>query len=169
MELEEWRRSKGAQRCPACVKIIEKDDVETCNHMCHRQGDGCVRERCDFCYCCGVEVLPDYPHDELLNPGTNHFPDGVFNDCRIVKEGGSPMRSNSGGGGRQRRNALQGGGRRRRDAVQPLEMYQANTYLQYFGNGEEGAGGGGRGGGRRAGRAGRRRGVPADNRRVGGF
>ena len=27
-ELEEWRKSRGAQRCPGCYKIIEKDDPE---------------------------------------------------------------------------------------------------------------------------------------------
>ena len=30
---------------------------------------------------CGEEVLPDYPHDEVKNPGVNHFPDGVFQKC----------------------------------------------------------------------------------------
>jgi hypothetical protein len=29
-------------------------------------------------------VKPDYPHDEIRNPGVNHFPDGVFQKCRIV-------------------------------------------------------------------------------------
>ena len=33
-----------------------------------------------------MEVLPDYPHEEV-NTGINHFPDGVFNDCRVVTEG----------------------------------------------------------------------------------
>lgn len=30
---------------------------------------------------CGEEVLGDYPHDEVKNPGVNHFPDGVFQKC----------------------------------------------------------------------------------------
>jgi|TARA_B100000513_G_scaffold183134_1_gene103039 hypothetical protein len=33
-----------------------------------------------------MEVLPDYPHEEL-GTGINHFPDGVFNDCRVVNDG----------------------------------------------------------------------------------
>ena len=71
VELEEWRRLRGAQRCPGCDKIIEKDDPETCNHMVHKASDSmpCLRERTDFCYCCGLEVMPDYPHDEKDNPG----------------------------------------------------------------------------------------------------
>ena len=50
-ELEEWRRSQGAQRCPGCYKIIEKDDPETCNHMVHKATDSmpCLRDRTDFC------------------------------------------------------------------------------------------------------------------------
>jgi hypothetical protein len=31
---------------------------------------------------CGLEVTPDYPHDEVKNPGINHFPEGVFQRCR---------------------------------------------------------------------------------------
>lgn len=77
-QLAAWARDSGAQRCPACHKLIEKDDPDTCNHMHHKATEGCVRERCDFCYLCGEEVLPDYPHDEKSNPGINHFPDGVF-------------------------------------------------------------------------------------------
>jgi hypothetical protein len=36
--------------------------------------------------CCGEEVAPDYPHNEIS--GVNHFPDGVFQRCRriIMKE-----------------------------------------------------------------------------------
>ncbi|GMI10766.1 hypothetical protein TrRE_jg3075 [Triparma retinervis] len=83
-DLEEWRKLHGATRCPGCFKVIEKDDPETCNHMVHKAVDSipCVQERTDFCYCCGLEVTPDYPHFELMNPGVNHFPDGVYNDCR---------------------------------------------------------------------------------------
>jgi hypothetical protein len=33
-----------------------------------------------------MEVLPDYPHEEL-GTGINHFPDGVFNDCRVINDG----------------------------------------------------------------------------------
>lgn len=49
--LEVWKEKSGAQRCPACRKLIEKDDPDTCNHMVHRITDGipCVRDRTDFC------------------------------------------------------------------------------------------------------------------------
>ena len=46
-----------------------------------------MKDRTDFCYCCGLEVTPDYPHYEKMNPNVNHFPDGVYNDCRVVLEG----------------------------------------------------------------------------------
>lgn len=101
--LELWTKNSGAQKCPACRQMIEKDDPDTCNHMVHKSTDGipCVRERCDFC-CkflnkanhkflimaiidfCGVEVLADYPHDEVAHAGVNHFPDGVFKKCRTI-------------------------------------------------------------------------------------
>ncbi len=29
-------------------------------------------------------MTPDYPHEEVRNPGVNHFPDGVFQNCRYV-------------------------------------------------------------------------------------
>lgn len=32
-ELEEWRKLTGAQKCPGCLKVIEKEDSETCNHV----------------------------------------------------------------------------------------------------------------------------------------
>ena len=35
---------------------------------------------------CGLEVTPDYPHEEVDNPGVNHFPDGVFQQCRVMKQ-----------------------------------------------------------------------------------
>ena len=35
---------------------------------------------------CGDEVTPDYPHEEVKNPGINHFPDGVFQKCRKVAQ-----------------------------------------------------------------------------------
>lgn len=37
---------------------------------------------------CGEEILGDYPHDEVANPGVNHFPEGVFQRCRhmILKD-----------------------------------------------------------------------------------
>lgn len=84
--LELWSTISGAQKCPACMKIIEKDDPETCHHMVHKATDPipCVRERTDFCYLCGIEVAADYPHDEIRNPGLNHFPDGVFQSCRTI-------------------------------------------------------------------------------------
>ena len=39
--------------------------------MVHKASDSMprLRERTDFCYCCGLEVMPDYPHDEKDNPG----------------------------------------------------------------------------------------------------
>jgi hypothetical protein len=53
VEVEEWREAHGAQRCPGCFKIIEKDDPESCNHMTHKNTDvmPCTRERTDFCSC----------------------------------------------------------------------------------------------------------------------
>jgi hypothetical protein len=33
---------------------------------------------------CGLEVASEYPHDEIINPGMNHFPDGVFQNCRTI-------------------------------------------------------------------------------------
>jgi hypothetical protein len=57
--------------------------------MVHKATDAipCIQDRTDFCYCCGLEVTPDYPHYEAINPNVNHFPDGVYNDCRVVLEG----------------------------------------------------------------------------------
>ena len=82
--LEQWKAVSGAQKCPACKKLIEKSDKDTCNHMIHKITDGipCIRDRTDFCYCCGEEVLGDYPHEEVNHPGVNHFPDGVYQKCR---------------------------------------------------------------------------------------
>ena len=110
--LEAWKNSSGAQKCPACKKLIEKDDPDTCNHMIHKITDGipCIRDRTDFCCkflcfhliqvpfsyfspfstiapnadCCGEEITPDYPHNEVRNKGINHFPDGVFQRCRTI-------------------------------------------------------------------------------------
>jgi hypothetical protein len=84
--LDTWKNDSGAQKCPACSKLIEKSDVETCNHMVHKITDGipCIRDRTDFCYLCGEEVTSDYPHEEVNNLGVNHFPDGVFQKCRHV-------------------------------------------------------------------------------------
>jgi hypothetical protein len=85
--LDIWRAQSGASTCPVCKKLIEKEDADTCHHMVHKITDGipCIRDRTDFCYLCGYEVKGDYPHDEIKNPGVNHFPDGVFQDCRVVK------------------------------------------------------------------------------------
>jgi len=49
--LEVWKSASGAQKCPACKKLIEKDDPDTCNHMIHKITDGipCIRDRTDFC------------------------------------------------------------------------------------------------------------------------
>jgi hypothetical protein len=84
--LASWKAESGASCCPACKKIIEKDDPETCHHMVHKVTDSipCIRERTDFCYLCGTEVAGDYPHIEIDNPLVNHFPDGVFQKCRKV-------------------------------------------------------------------------------------
>jgi hypothetical protein len=102
--LDEWKRVTGAQKCPTCLKIIEKDDPATCHHMVHKSTDGipCSRDRTDFCCeyplpslslfssspsrtdLCGLEVASEYPHDEVTNPGINHFPDGVFQNCRTI-------------------------------------------------------------------------------------
>ena len=84
--LTEWKKASGAQKCPACSKLIEKSDIETCNHMIHKITDGipCIKDRTDFCYCCGTEVLGDYPHEEVERPGVNHFPDGVYQKCLTI-------------------------------------------------------------------------------------
>jgi len=57
--LENWKLSSGAQKCPACLKLIEKDGTETCNHMVHKNTDGipCIRERTDFCCKCNCLSL----------------------------------------------------------------------------------------------------------------
>ncbi len=109
-------------------KIIEKDDPESCNHMTHKNTDvmPCTRERTDFCYCCGVEISPDYPHAELDKPDIPHFPDGVFQDCRAVQLGYATMV--------QKRRLTGRSGRRRRD-VAPLETdATAGLFGAYFGN-----------------------------------
>jgi len=56
--------------------------------MTHRLSDGmpCIKERCDFCYCCGWEVTGDAPHYEIRNPEIDHFPDGPFEKCRVLKK-----------------------------------------------------------------------------------
>jgi len=86
--LDRWKQESGAAKCPACSKLIEKSDVETCNHMIHKITDGipCIKDRTDFCYCCGEEVESEYPHDEVKRPGVNHFPDGVYQKCRTVMQ-----------------------------------------------------------------------------------
>jgi hypothetical protein len=67
--LEAWKEISGAQKCPACFKLIEKDDPDTCNHMVHKITDGipCIHDRTDFCYLCGELVTADYPHDEVYS------------------------------------------------------------------------------------------------------
>eukprot|EP01041_Mallomonas_annulata_P004375 gene4376-8716_t len=100
LELQNWKAGSGAQKCPACSKLIEKEDPDTCNHMIHKITDSipCIRNRTDFCCeyivnnlavrthlnLCGVEVTPDYPHEEASRPGVNHFPRGVFQCCLTV-------------------------------------------------------------------------------------
>ena len=51
LELENWKEGSGAQKCPGCSKLIEKEDPDTCNHMVHKITDSipCVRTRTDFC------------------------------------------------------------------------------------------------------------------------
>ncbi len=58
--LEVWKADSGAQKCPACKKLIEKDGPDTCNHMVHKIVDGipCVRERTDFC----CKIIGEYLH-----------------------------------------------------------------------------------------------------------
>lgn len=55
--LEDWKTRSGAQKCPVCKKLIEKEDPETCNHMVHKITDSipCVRERADFC--CKILII----------------------------------------------------------------------------------------------------------------
>ena len=38
--MEQWKAVSGAQKCPACKKLIEKSDKDTCNHMIHKITDG---------------------------------------------------------------------------------------------------------------------------------
>lgn len=49
--LENWKQGSLAQKCPACHKLIEKSDPDTCHHMIHKITDGipCIRDRTDFC------------------------------------------------------------------------------------------------------------------------
>ena len=51
LELQNWKDGSGAQKCPACSKLIEKEDPDTCNHMVHKITDSipCLRSRTDFC------------------------------------------------------------------------------------------------------------------------
>jgi hypothetical protein len=60
--LEIWKNASGAQKCPACKKLIEKDDPDTCNHMVHKITDGmpCVRDRTDFCCKCSTGGVSSY-------------------------------------------------------------------------------------------------------------
>jgi hypothetical protein len=36
--------------------------------------------------CCGAEVTSSHPHEEIDNPGVNHFPDGVYQTCRVIQQ-----------------------------------------------------------------------------------
>jgi hypothetical protein len=64
-----YQLTTGAQHCPACHKLIEKEgnDTEQCHHMVHRDTDAipCSQRRCDFCYLCGEEVTASHPHLEV--------------------------------------------------------------------------------------------------------
>lgn len=55
--LEVWKKQTGAQKCPTCLKIIEKEDPDTCHHMVHKNTDGipCIRDRTDFC--CKLKLI----------------------------------------------------------------------------------------------------------------
>jgi hypothetical protein len=59
-QFEKWGKRAGAMKCPACSRLIEKDDPSTCNHMCHKATDPipCVRDRTDFCC---TSLLSDSP------------------------------------------------------------------------------------------------------------
>ena len=51
---------------------------------------------------CGLEVEPNYPHNEVRDRlHLNHFPKGVFQDCRTVirTHDISERRQRAGGGG----------------------------------------------------------------------
>lgn len=50
-KLFEWKSKSNAQICPGCNKLIEKEDSQTCNHMCHKITDSipCIKQRTDFC------------------------------------------------------------------------------------------------------------------------
>jgi hypothetical protein len=58
--LEAWKHMSGAQKCPTCQKLIEKDDPSTCNHMVHKITDGipCTRDRTDFCCTFSLRCKP---------------------------------------------------------------------------------------------------------------
>jgi hypothetical protein len=49
--LLQWKKQCGAQQCPSCRKVIEKEDEASCNHMVHKSSDciPCCKERTDFC------------------------------------------------------------------------------------------------------------------------
>lgn len=61
--LDQWTKEAGAQKCPTCLKVIEKDDPDTCHHMVHKSTDGipCLRDRTDFC--CEFVSLSLHPCD----------------------------------------------------------------------------------------------------------
>lgn len=148
--LELWKTESGAQKCPACHKMIEKSDPDTCNHMVHKITDGipCIRDRADFCYLCGEEVLPDYPHDEVANPGVNHFPDGVFQKClKLIQREREAERERLKKIKRQRNNAKQRMQERNRNVVLPTTDAwgggDENNAGSKNGNGASGGTGGG--------------------------
>jgi hypothetical protein len=65
--LDQWTKETGAQKCPTCLKVIEKDDPDTCHHMVHKSTDGipCLRDRTDFCCKFFLSFLllpPPFPH-----------------------------------------------------------------------------------------------------------
>ena len=79
--LDRFGARQGLQRCPACKTWIERADG--CQHMTHTAAQGCKRSSCDFCFICGLELLPDGLHDVR---GEVHFQteEGVFGRCTAL-------------------------------------------------------------------------------------
>jgi len=79
IEKEKW------QGCPNCGAMIEK--TEGCNHITHKACTGTESGRTDFCYCCSQRLTGEgHRYEEGTDPLILHFPEGVFKDCRKVRE-----------------------------------------------------------------------------------